>query len=167
MHLFFLPIIKKWCADVNVTPDLSKIIVFISGIPIGLKDLIPLQGQFWPIKMSGDKEEWKKAQKNDKKKNTSDVINSSIPNFKPKITSLVCVPSKVDSRTMSRHQFHEIDTINNILIKNIVFDGSVLKFLAVQYIVLNNWKEVKIGHGLRVTKWNGIFGISFLKNLKT
>lgn len=68
-------------------------IVFIRGILIGLKDLIPLQGHIWPMKISGDKEEWKKAQKNEIKKKTSDVINNIIPIFSPVITSFVCLPS--------------------------------------------------------------------------
>lgn len=34
-------------------------IVFISGIPIGLKDWIPIHGHFCPIKISGDNLVWK------------------------------------------------------------------------------------------------------------
>lgn len=67
--------------------------MFIRGIPIGLNLLIPLHGHIWPIKISGDKEQWKNAQKNDKKKNTSEVIKSIIPNLSPVITSFVCLPS--------------------------------------------------------------------------
>lgn len=54
-----------------------------------------------------------------------------------------------------------------MLVKNINWEGILLNVFAVEYTVLNNWKDAKIGHGLRVTKWNGIFGISFFKNLKT
>lgn len=166
LHFFLFPIIIKWWDAVNVTPDLNKIIVFIRGIPIGLNALIPLQGHLWPIKMSGDRDEWKNAQKKERKKKISDVINNIIPNFKPLITSFVCLPSKVDSRIMSRHQFHEINLIKPIFTKKIVFLGCWLNIRAVEKTVLNSWKDAKIGHGLRVTKWNGIFGISF-QNLKT
>lgn len=152
LHSLFFPIIKKWCAAVNETPDLSKIIVFINGIPIGLNLLIPLQGHFCPIKMSGDKEEWKNAQKKDKKKNTSDVIKSIIPNFNPIITSFVCIPSNVDSRTISRHQLNEINIKINKFIKFNKFDLVELNVFAVEKTVLNSWNEAKIGHGLRVTK---------------
>lgn len=128
---------------------------------MGLNALIPLHGQFWPIKISGEREEWKKAQKNDKKKNTSEVIKSSIPTLSPVKTSFVCVPSKVDSRTMSRHHLHEMNTIKIKFNQNIVLDGCPLNVLAVEKTVLKSWNEARIGQGLRVTRWNGIFGISF------
>lgn len=155
----FFPTIIKWWAAVNVTPELRRIKVFIKGIPIGLNDLIPLQGHICPIKMSGDKEEWKNAQKKEIKKKISDVIKSIIPNLSPLITSLVCFPSNVDSRTISRHQLHEIKIIKIKFKKVIVLELLLLKVFAVQKTVLNNWNDAKIGHGLRVTRWNGIFGI--------
>lgn len=37
-----------------------------------------------------------------------------------------------------------------------------LNIFAVVNAVLKTWKDARIGQGLRVTKWNGIFGI-FLK----
>lgn len=40
-------------------------------------------GQFNPISMFGEILEWKYAQKNEKKNNTSDVINRIIPIFNP------------------------------------------------------------------------------------
>lgn len=111
------------------------------------------------MKISGDNEEWKNAQKKERKKKISDVIKSSIPNFSPLITSLVCIPSKVDSRIISRHHLHEIKIIRIKFKKVIKFEFILLKVFAVQKTVLNNWKEARIGHGLRVTRWNGIFGI--------
>lgn len=110
-HFIFFPIIRKWWEAVNVIPDLNKINVLRRGILIGLNDSIPLQGHICPIKISGDKEQWKKAQKNDKKKNTSEVINKIIPVFIPVITSFVWFPSNVDSRIMSRHHLHEMKII--------------------------------------------------------
>lgn len=159
--LFFFPFIKKWWAAVSVIPDLNKIRVFIRGIPIGLNDLIPLQGHICPMKISGDNEQWKNAQKNDKKKNTSDVINNIIPSFNPIMTSFVCLPSKVDSRIMSRHHLQEINTIKNKFIIIIKLGIFPLNNLAVVKTILKTWNEARIGQGLRVTKWNGIFGIFF------
>lgn len=106
--MVFSPVIKKWCEAVRLTPDLNKIRVFINGIAIGSNATIPLQGHFCPIKMSGDRDVWKKAQKKDKKKKISDVINNIIPNFNPSITSFVCRLSNVDSRIISRHHLHAI-----------------------------------------------------------
>ena len=45
--------------------------------------MIPIGGQTAPISIVGPKEEWKKAQKNEKKNITSDVINNNIPYLKP------------------------------------------------------------------------------------
>jgi len=54
-------------------------IVFKRGMSRGLKGLIPNGGQSWPISIPGDKEEWKNAQKKEKKNNTSEIINKIIP----------------------------------------------------------------------------------------
>jgi hypothetical protein len=40
---------------------------------------MPLGGQIKPISMEGERELWKKAQKKEMKKNTSEVINKIIP----------------------------------------------------------------------------------------
>lgn len=150
---FFIPTIIKWWEAVSVIPDLNKINVLSKGIVIGLNLLIPLHGQFCPIKISGDKDAWKNAQKKDKKKNTSDVINSIIPIFNPLITSLVCRFSNVDSRIISRHQKNAIVDIKTILIKNI--SDLELNIFAVENTILNTCIDAKIGHGLWETKWNG------------
>ena len=44
--------------------------------------------------------------KNAKKNIISETIKSIIPNFKPRLTIKVWLPSKVDSLTISRHQNH-------------------------------------------------------------
>ena len=58
------------------------------------------------------------TKKNQKKKQTSEVINKIIPNFKPFITILVCIPENVDSRITSRHHTNIDNTI--IIIPNII-----------------------------------------------
>jgi len=113
---------------------------------------MPEQGHFCPMKMSGDKDEWKNDQKNDKKKKTSEVINSIIPNFNPLITSLVCRFSKVDSRITSRHQLKEIKIIKVMFKKIFILSIFPLNSIALENTILNNCKDPKIGHGLGETK---------------
>lgn len=60
-------------------PDDKRIIVFSSGIWNGLKGAIFLGGQVIPISTVGARLEWKKAQKNDTKKSTSEVMKRIIP----------------------------------------------------------------------------------------
>lgn len=50
-------------------------------------------GHIKPNSKEGDKLEWKNLQKKEMKKNTSDVINKIIPNFKPWVTCEVWNPS--------------------------------------------------------------------------
>jgi len=121
-----------------------------------LKVLIPEHGQFWPMKISGERDEWKNVQKNDKKKNTSDVIKSIIPIFSPTKTSLVCRFSKVDSRTMSRHQKVAIVLIKIKLKKKNIGLPFLSKTFLVENTMLNSWKDAKIGQGLGETKWKGV-----------
>jgi len=71
---------------VTVTPEDNKRIVFNKGILIGLNELIATGGQCCPNSMFGEILLWKNPQKNEIKKNTSDVINKIIPVFSPFIT---------------------------------------------------------------------------------
>ena len=74
------------------TPDDNKIKVFNRGILKGLNGLMPIGGQNSPISMFGERLLWKNAQKNEKKNNTSEIINKIIPHFNPLITLRVCKP---------------------------------------------------------------------------
>jgi len=58
---------------VTVTPEDNKRIVFNKGILIGLNELIATGGQCCPNSMFGEILLWKNPQKNEIKKNTSDV----------------------------------------------------------------------------------------------
>ena len=86
------PSISAWCAQVTLTPEESKIIVFIRGTLKGSKASIPIGGHKQPSSTLGDKLLWKKAQKKDIKNMTSEVINSIIPQRSPISTILVCSP---------------------------------------------------------------------------
>lgn len=62
------------------------------GICIGSNVKIPFGGQIIPISIVGDKLLWKNPQKNEIKKNTSEIINKIIPNLSPLVTAIVCFP---------------------------------------------------------------------------
>lgn len=66
--------------------------VFNKGIWKGLKGLIPKGGQRAPSSIAGARLLWKKAQKKERKKSTSEVINKIIPQRRPFPTKLVCNP---------------------------------------------------------------------------
>jgi len=72
-----------WWAQVTVTPEDSRIIVFSKGTWKGLNGKIPWGGQNLPISKVGESLLWKKAQKKEKKNSTSEVINKIIPQRKP------------------------------------------------------------------------------------
>jgi len=64
---------------------------------------MPVGGQADPTSMLGLREAWKNAQKNARKKKTSDEIKRTIPSRIPLSTLRVCLPWKVASRVTSRH----------------------------------------------------------------
>ena len=83
------PLIILWCAQVTVAPELKSITVFRRGTENGSRGLTPIGGHITPISTEGDKLLWKKAQKKEKKKRTSDTINSKNPIFNPLTVTLV------------------------------------------------------------------------------
>ena len=60
--------------------------VFNRGTWIGLNGEIPWGGHIIPSSMVGASLEWKKAQKKEKKNNTSEVINRIMPHRIPLAT---------------------------------------------------------------------------------
>jgi len=68
---------------VTLTPDESRMIVFISGTFQGSKASTPIGGHEHPNSIFGDKLLWKKAQKKERKNITSEVINNIIPQRNP------------------------------------------------------------------------------------
>jgi len=79
---------------VTLIPDASKIIVFNRGTPQGEKGIIPIGGHWLPNSILGAKLAWKKAQKKERKKNTSEIINNTIPDWRPSVTIFVWSPWK-------------------------------------------------------------------------
>jgi hypothetical protein len=63
--------------------------VFNNGTLKASKGCIPIGGQIEPKLISGPNALWKNAQKNEKKKHTSDNINNNIPYLKPRCTTNV------------------------------------------------------------------------------
>jgi hypothetical protein len=66
--------------------------VFNNGTENASNAWIPTGGQIDPMFISGPKALWKKAQKNEKKKHTSDKMNSNIPYLNPLCTINVWCP---------------------------------------------------------------------------
>lgn len=81
-----LPSISLWCAHVTVTPDARSTAVFSKGTLNGLIGVIPTGGQQHPSSGVGARLLWKNAQKNAKKKQTSDKMNRIIPHRRPLAT---------------------------------------------------------------------------------
>lgn len=105
-----------WWAHVTVIPEVNKIIVFNKGILNGLKVIILVGGHNNPNSIVGVNLEWKKDQKKEKKKNTSEIINKIIPNFNPVNTCWVWCPWKDLSRVTSRHHWYMVNS--TIIIPN-------------------------------------------------
>jgi len=83
------PSISLWCAHVTVTPDARSTAVFRSGTLNALIGITPTGGQQHPNSIVGASLLWKNAQKNAKKKHTSDRMNRSIPYRSPLATYVV------------------------------------------------------------------------------
>jgi hypothetical protein len=88
-EFFRFPFIISWCAQVTVTPEDKRRIVFRRGILIGLKGVIGFGGQICPISGVGEILLCRKAQKNETKKRTSEEMNRIIPVFSPFVTVFV------------------------------------------------------------------------------
>ena len=58
--------------------------MFSNGTPQGDSGLIPVGGHLFPSSTAGANLLWKNAQKNAKKKHTSDTMNSTIPIRSPR-----------------------------------------------------------------------------------
>lgn len=147
---------KAWWAQVIETPEDNKISVLRRGIWRGLKGIIPAGGQFIPNSILGDKEEWKKAQKKEIKKNTSDTINKIIPICIPFVTFTEWYPWSVLSRDTSRHHWIIVIIIIN---RPIFIRGLLLKVndSTVPKVINNAAKAPVRGHGLTLTRWKGWF----------
>lgn len=102
--VLYLFLIMLWWAHVTVTPDDRRMMVFRSGILMGLKGLIERGGQFWPSSMVGEILVWRNAQKKATKNSTSEVIKRIIPVFMMLITCWAWFPWWEASRWTLFHQ---------------------------------------------------------------
>ena len=80
---FFALTIIAWWAQVTVAPELKRKNVFVNGIPDVWIVWIASGGQTPPKLKTGDKLEWKKAQKNEKKNIIFNKINKIILKLSP------------------------------------------------------------------------------------
>ncbi|KAG0671738.1 hypothetical protein C6P40_002659, partial [Pichia californica] len=81
----------------------NKIIVFNNGNSVGFIDVIPTGGHVAPISIVGPIAEWKYAQNNDTKINTSDPTNNKNPKFNPLLTAINIVANTTDAANANHH----------------------------------------------------------------
>jgi len=97
--------IRAWWAQVTLTPEDRRTIVFNKGTWKGLKAKIPKGGQRAPTSTVGVSLLWKKAQKKETKKKISETINRAIPHRSPSSVIEVWSPWRHPSRAISRHHW--------------------------------------------------------------
>lgn len=102
---FPLPSVRLWWAQVTVAPEARRTAVLRRGTLNGLIGEIAVGGQVQPSSGVGARALWKKAQKNEKKKQTSERINKIIPKRRQARRLFVCRPLNVPSRIISRHHW--------------------------------------------------------------
>lgn len=160
--LLKLFLIISWWDQVILTPEDNSKIVFRSGILIGLNELTEQGGHIWPNSTVGETLLWKKAQKKDTKKNTSDAMNKIIPVFNPLITNSEWFPWSEASRWISRH--HE-KAIKSIRIRDTDTIFIVILFIIIKPDATKQKApfEARRGQGLVSTRWKGLnFIINFI-----
>jgi len=152
---FFMFFMIAWWDHVTDTPDLIRIIVFRRGTFMGLNVFTRDGGHSCPISIDGLILEWKYAQKNPKKNNTSDTMNRIIPALSPLVTRFWWKPWSIASRVVSFHQKYALLHIN-ISARRVNKLNVVVKLtLAIKVIAHVNLALI-IGHGLIVTMWKSI-----------
>ena len=163
---FFDRTSMAWCAQVTVAPELKRKNVFVKGIPEVWIVWIASGGHTPPKLKTGDKLEWKKAQKNAKKNITSETINKIIPNRKPRWTDAVCWSSKVASRTISRHQVYITYKITKKPTRaNWPPPKNLFIYSTLPKAKKNAPKEATKGQGLGSTKCQLCFVFIYLKEI--
>lgn len=105
-----------------------------------------------PNSILGANLEWKKAQKKDTKKNTSEVMNKIIPQRIPIDTFIEWLPWYVLSRTISRH--HWIIIIINVIVPiDIKCIEGKWNHSTIPKVMNNPAVDPSKGQGLWLTKW--------------
>ena len=129
-----------------------ELTLFKRGTLKGLKTTMPEGGQILPISTLGDKLLWKKAQKNEKKNKTSEVIKKITPQRSPLTTILVWSPWNVPSREISRHHWYITKQVE--ITPKINKDSSnLLNHLTNPTVNIIALREPVRGHGLISTRW--------------
>lgn len=143
-----------WWHHVMETPEDKSNRVLSNGILTGLKGIILCGGHAWPKSILGEILLWKKAQKKDVKKNTSEIINNSMPACNPTVTCFLWFPCLVDSEKTSRHQLNAVMRIN---VKDNVKQQIILALIQmiIEIIRVKAPNEASKGQGLFSTIWYG------------
>jgi len=150
---FFARTIIAWCAQVTVAPELKRKNVLVKGIPEVWIVWIASGGQTPPKLKTGDRLEWKKAQKKAKKNMISETINKIIPNLKPRCTEIVCCSSNVASLIMSRHQVYiTYNNRKNPINASWLPPKNLFIYKTAPEVIKNAPKEANNGQGLGSTK---------------
>lgn len=156
IEFFLSPETIAWWDQVRVAPEDNKIAVFSKGTSKGFNPEIPIGGHTHPTSTVGANELWKNAQKNEKKKHTSEIMKSNIPHRNPLCTIRVWWPWYEASLITSLH--HTIIT-NKIKVKDIDANNCPLLYPCIQATVpvVNPKAENDpiYGQGLGSTKWKG------------
>ena len=162
---FFDRTSMAWCAQVTVAPELKRKNVFVKGIPEVWIVWIASGGHTPPKLKTGDKLEWKNAQKNAKKNMISETINRIIPNLKPRWTEAVCWSSNVASLTISRHQVYiTYKTIKKPIKASWLPPKNLFMYNTVPVVIKNAPKEATKGQGLGSTKCQLCLVFTYLKS---
>jgi len=163
---FFARTIIAWCAQVTVAPELKRKNVLVKGIPDVWIVWIASGGHTPPKLKTGDKLEWKKAQKNAKKNIISETINRIIPSLKPRCTDTVCCSSNVASLTMSRHQVYiTYNSIKNPTNASCPPPKNLFIYNTAPEVIKNAPREATNGQGLGSTKCQLCFVFKYLKRI--
>ena len=163
---FFARTIIAWCAQVTVAPELKRKNVLVKGIPDVWIVCIASGGHTPPKLKTGDKLEWKKAQKKAKKNMISETINKIIPNLKPRCTEIVCCSSNVASLIMSRHQVYiTYNNRKNPINASWLPPKNLFIYKTAPEVIKNAPKEANNGQGLGSTKCQLCFVFRYLKRI--
>lgn len=100
-----------WWHTVTVAPEERRISVFKRGISLGFNLSIPEGGSIEPSSILGEREEWKKAQKNEIKRNNSEIMKRITPILIPFLTIWVWRPRKLPSLTTSLAQMRKVERV--------------------------------------------------------
>lgn len=128
-------------------------IVLRRGMLKGLKGMIPDGGHDCPNSISGERDEWKYIQKNEIKKNTSEMIKRIIPIRILLRTYSEWDPENVASRVTSFHHKYMHINVGGIVMRGL--DPILCIHNVDEAILLKILSEIKRGQGLAVTIWKG------------